>query len=173
MSNREIKFRAWTGNEMFTMYNEGFWAHADNNSHWPIMQFTGLKDKNGKEIYEGDRIRFHTNNTLHDGEWDGTVVIEDGVVTVSIMDATNVTNPDGWKEKHDWIKSRWWSSQVGYGEFGNWNAPRAPLTKIHRGFKDYKKDYQPLCEDHGYGHRYLNVTVLGNIHENPELCKPT
>jgi len=58
---REIKFRAWTEVGMLTtdeIDNEGFWAHADNHPEWPLMQYTGLKDRLGREVYEGDIIRW-------------------------------------------------------------------------------------------------------------------
>lgn len=69
---REIKFRAWDKED-----GKMFFPETDNNSdtfwcgfdgkrglravdpyeeEYPLMQFTGLTDKNGKEIYEGDVV---------------------------------------------------------------------------------------------------------------------
>lgn len=62
---REIKFRAWDDakKEMIPDYcillpNMHFEGYDLTNDYWcrpvAVMQFTGLHDKNGKEIYEGD-----------------------------------------------------------------------------------------------------------------------
>lgn len=56
---RQIKFRAWNGSHMInkvSIGSDGKVPSAHSSHDWPVMQFTGLKDKNGKEIYEGDII---------------------------------------------------------------------------------------------------------------------
>jgi len=74
--NREIKFREWDGlnMDMFPVVSVNYASQEliDLNDaisefeRFPLMQYTGIKDKNGVEIYEGDIVLYHYNKSYND-----------------------------------------------------------------------------------------------------------
>jgi uncharacterized phage protein (TIGR01671 family) len=71
--NRILKFRAWdkAKKEWITDWQDTIYPESygfDGGNLFDVMQFTGLHDKNGLEIYEGDVVGY-TDEPNYTVEW--------------------------------------------------------------------------------------------------------
>ena len=117
---REIKFRAWDKANKEWIYKFGVDSRGTNqinniiypydrdmsyprtvNNEWVIMQFTGLKDKNGKEGYEGDIVKTDNKGSLP--------VIEDENRVIEFRDGCWCFNA-GRYDNGDFIRFGFWTA---------------------------------------------------------------
>lgn len=115
-----------------------------NARHFHMMQFTGLKDKNGKEIYEGDIIkkRFIPIGASKDEYYSTTEII--------------------------YLELRGLGAQVISRnlEYPSLTSKESDLKSI-KPYSKFKKN-PIIYSTIGYG-KSERIEIIGNIHNNPDL----
>ena len=167
---REIKFRAWDKNTkhliyeivaLYPMYERGnAITKKGTNAITPpenviLMQYTELKDKNGKEVYEGDIIKIK--------KFDYSLLPKEEMKLLKKI----FPDEEHWSkltEEKIKLDGNWKVENLG------WEMALRPLqnVKAHGVILDKKSVM------FGFGKlAQAEYEIIGNIYENPELINET
>jgi uncharacterized phage protein (TIGR01671 family) len=112
-----------------------------------VGQFTGLYDKNGKTIFEGDILKQKTTSEfakVSSFEWECYGIVRFGY--------------------YDWNEG-----EAGYASIG-WYIE--PLKSVSINPKNYlEENIQAGLNQYDILNKYYPMEVIGNIHDNPELLE--
>jgi uncharacterized phage protein (TIGR01671 family) len=154
---KEIKFRFWDNSlkrfdyitfDNVLTYKQTLTKHLIEGNK--PEQFTGLKDKNGKEIYEGDVIQFDFGVDSNQGVINAPVVFSNGMYCYDQDNSKQVKVGSRWNQQHNFIESRWWRGH---------DSNSYPLSYGFYGYGDLRE----------YANRSSIIEVIGNIHQDKEL----
>lgn len=166
---REIKFRAWNGKQMlqnvgthphmmkslvkipncdnqdsdceYKKDDEGAYIISQAFDAYTLMQFTGLKDKNGKEIYESDIVKVHGQFEVpYDDRKDFEIITYEHIGTVSFSGGCFV--------------------------FKN-HLSIDKLIELRKVFEDESLNTDITSSIDSF----LAVEIIGNVYENSDLLK--
>lgn len=163
---REIKFRFWH-KENGGMFSDMKTELCDVNDIFQdddfiYMQYTGLKDKNGKEIYFDDFLNVYFTSNNGENIHDCIYQVKQGVLGLELH----------------FVKLLWESE--GHNQYPTSSTLCERYKTLEYGFTDRKLALR-VCDTWGKNelqrHTWKNqdasdyFEIIGNIYENPELLE--
>ena len=178
--SREIKFKAWSGelgkmSKPFTLHsgvlnftNDKGIGRVKALTDETILQYTGLKDKNGVEIYEGDILRYYViGRHVQQSHADISPEIDEPILKSTKAPVVFKEGIFTTQKQADQAHGLMWSVRdLGLPDIET-------VREILFGNHEVQLTEEMKCDYDGteINSSVVGIEVIGNIHQRPELLK--